>query len=102
MVDLRSKEITGKEASSVLDKVRITVNKNLIPFDPQSPMVTSGIRIGTPTITSRGMGEGEMKTIAELIDQAITQKDDEKELAKVNEAVHHLTKIFPIYKDLRM
>jgi len=102
MVDLRSKDITGKEVSSVLDKVRITVNKNLIPFDPQSPMVTSGIRIGTPTITSRGMGEGEMKTIAELIDQAITQKDDEKELAKVIEAVHHLTEIFPIYKDLRM
>ena len=102
MIDLRSKDITGKEASSVLDKVRITVNKNLIPFDPQSPMVTSGIRIGTPTITSRGMGEGEMKTIAELIDQAITQKDDEKELAKVIEAVHHLTEIFPIYKDLRM
>lgn len=102
MVDLRSKNIMGKEASSVLNKVRITVNKNLIPFDPQSPMVTSGIRIGTPTVTSRGMGEGEMKTIAELIDQAITQKDDEKELAKVIEAVHHLTEIFPIYKDLRM
>jgi len=64
MVDLRSKNITGKEASAVLDKVCITVNKNLIPFDPQKPMVTSGIRIGTPTITSRGMGEEEMKMIA--------------------------------------
>ena len=102
MTDLRSKNITGKEASAVLDKVSITVNKNLIPFDPQSPMVTSGLRIGTPTITSRGMGEEEVKTIAQLIDQAIIQKDNEVELAKVSEAVHHLTEIFPIYKDLRM
>ncbi len=101
MVDLRSKNITGKETSAVLDKVRITVNKNLIPFDPQKPMVTSGIRIGTPTITSRGMGEEEMKTIAELIDKAIVQRDDAAELSNVNQAVHHLTEIFPIYKDLR-
>jgi len=102
MADLRSKNITGKEASSVLDKVCITVNKNLIPFDPQKPMVTSGIRIGTPTITSRGMGEKEMKTIAELIDKAIVQRDDDAELSKVNEGVHHLTEIFPIYKDLKV
>lgn len=101
MVDLRSKNITGKEASAVLDKVRITVNKNLIPFDPQKSMVTSGIRIGTPTITSRGMGEEEMKMIAELIDKAIVQRDDAAELSDVNKAVHHLTEIFPIYKDLR-
>jgi len=102
MADLRSKNITGKETSSVLDKVGITVNKNLIPFDPQKPMVTSGIRIGTPTVTSRGMGEEEMKTIAKLIDKAITQKDNEADLAKVNEAVHHLTEMFPIYEDLKM
>ena len=102
MVDLRPKNITGKEASSVLDKVRITVNKNLIPFDLQSPMVTSGIRVGTPTVTSRGMGEEEMKTIAKLMDQAILQKGNESELAKVNKAVHHLTEIFPIYSDLKM
>lgn len=102
MVDLRQKDISGKEASAVLDKARITVNKNLIPFDSQSPMVTSGIRIGTPTVTSRGMGEEEMKVIAELIDQAITRKDDEKELTKINESVHQLTGSFPIYKELRM
>lgn len=102
MADLRSKNITGKEASSVLDQARITVNKNLIPFDPQSPMVTSGIRIGTPTVTSRGMGEEEMKTIAKLIDQAIVQKDNKAELDKVSKAVRHLTETFPIYKGLRV
>jgi glycine hydroxymethyltransferase len=101
MVDLRSKNITGKEASTVLDKVRITVNKNLIPFDPQVPVVTSGIRIGTPTVTSRGMGEKEMRTIAGLMDLAITRKDDERELAKVGKAVRRLTEAFPIYGDLR-
>lgn len=102
MVDLRSKNITGKEASAVLDKVRITVNKNLIPFDPQSPVVTSGIRIGTPTVTSRGMGEEEMKTIAHLIDRAIEYKNDETELASVNETVNNLTGIFTIYKNLKI
>jgi len=102
MVDLRPKNITGKETSSVLDKVRITVNKNLIPFDPLSPMVTSGIRIGTPTVTSRGMGKEEMETIAQLIDKAITHKEDHEELTKVNQAVHHLTEIFPIYKKLKI
>jgi len=100
MVDLRPKNITGKEASSVLDQVRITVNKNLIPFDPQKPMVTSGIRIGTPTITSRGMGEKEIKTIVKLIDKAIVRRDDNAELFKISETVYHLTEIFPIYNDL--
>ena len=102
MADLRSKNITGKEASSVLNKVRITVNKNLIPFDPQKPMIASGIRIGTPTITSRGMGEEEMKTIAELIDKAIVGRDDNTELSNINEAVYHLTEMFPIYKNLKV
>lgn len=101
MVDLRSKNITGKEASEILDKVQITVNKNLIPFDPQSPVVTSGIRIGTPTLTSRGMGEEEMETIADLIDQAILHRENSTKLAKVQQTVHHLTEMFPVYSELR-
>ena len=100
MVDLRSKNITGKEAAAVLDKVSITVNKNLIPFDPQPPVVTSGIRIGTPAVTTRGMKEKEMRKIAGLIDQAIVHKDNEGKLAKVKTGVHALTEEFPIYKDL--
>ena len=100
MVDLRSKNITGKEAAAVLDKVSITVNKNLIPFDPQPPVVTSGIRIGTPVVTTRGMKEKEMRKIAGLIDQAIVHKDNEGKIAKVKAGVHELTGEFPIYKDL--
>ncbi len=100
MVDLRSKNITGKEAAAVLDKVSITVNKNLIPFDPQPSVVTSGIRIGTPAVTTRGMKEKEMRKIAGLIDQAIVHKDNEGKLAKVKTGVHALTEEFPIYKDL--
>ncbi|MBN1869112.1 MAG: serine hydroxymethyltransferase [Candidatus Omnitrophica bacterium] len=101
MVDLRSKNITGKDASSVLGKVQITVNKNLIPFDPQKPTVTSGIRIGTPAVTTRGMQEEEMQQIAHLIDQTITQRDNAHELEKIAEVVHQLTETFPIYTDLR-
>ena len=100
MADLRSKNITGKEAAAVLDKVSITVNKNLIPFDPQPPVVTSGIRIGTPAVTTRGMKEEEMRKIAGLIDQAIVNKDNEGKLTKVKVGVHALTEEFPIYKDL--
>lgn len=101
MVDLRSKDITGKDCSFLLDKVRITVNKNLIPFDEQSPVVTSGIRIGTPTVTSRGMKEGEMALIAEHIDRAILNRNDESELNKVKEGVGRLTAAFPVYAELR-
>jgi len=100
MVDLRPKKITGKEASSVLDKVHITVNKNLIPFDSESPVVTSGIRVGTPALTTRGMKEKEMKQVAQLMDEAITHKNDEAELNKVKESVLKLTTEFPIYADL--
>jgi glycine hydroxymethyltransferase len=101
MVDLRSKGITGKDAAAVLDQVRITVNKNLIPFDPQPPVTTSGIRIGTPVVTSRGMKEKQMKRIADLTDEAMTRKDDENELAKVRKGVEELTREFPIYKGLK-
>ena len=100
MVDLRSKQITGKEASAVLDQVHITVNKNLIPFDPQSPMVTSGIRIGTPALTSRGMKEDQMRQVAGLIDQAIVHKDDSARLEQVRQQVVALTETFPIYSEL--
>ncbi|MBU0469023.1 MAG: serine hydroxymethyltransferase [Candidatus Omnitrophica bacterium] len=100
MVDLTSKNVSGKDAAAVLDKVRITVNKNLIPFDTKSPVVTSGIRIGTPAVTTRGMKQEEMKRIARLIDQAILNKGNDTELEKVKAEVERLTKDFPIYQDL--
>lgn len=100
MVDLRSKKVSGKEASEILDKVNITVNKNLIPFDPASPMVTSGIRIGTPALTTRGMKEPQMEQVAQLIDEAIVHHQDENKLAEVKSAVLKLTKEFPLYPGL--
>lgn len=96
-VDLRSKNITGKDAEKVLDKVGITVNKNTIPYDPQPPLVTSGIRIGTPAITTRGMKEKEMEEIAAYIDDIITHRDNDSYLNGVGEKIKNLTKKFPIY-----
>ena len=98
MVDLRPKSITGKDATIVLDKVQITVNKNLIPFDPEPPLVTSGVRIGTPALTTRGMKEKEMEKVAQLIDEAITHRTDEARLAEVRKGVLKLTKGFSIYQ----
>ncbi len=100
MVDLRKKDISGKEAAHVLDQVRITVNKNLIPFDPASPVVTSGLRIGTPAVTTRGMKDKEMEMIAELIDQAISHKDDPSDLNGVRQRVDEITRRFPLYASL--
>ncbi len=100
MVDLRPKNITGKDASHVLDLVQITVNKNLIPFDTAAPTVTSGIRIGTPAITTRGMKEPQVKQIADLIDRAIVNRDNQVELEKVRQEVQKLTNDFPIYANL--
>ena len=100
MVDLRPKNISGKDASEVLDHVQITVNKNLIPFDPAPPTVTSGIRIGTPAVTTRGMKEAQMKQIAQYIDDAIVHRHDEQALTKVRNQVAALTKAFPIYEGL--
>jgi glycine hydroxymethyltransferase len=102
MVDLRPKKITGKDASDLLDEVHITVNKNLIPFDPESPMVTSGIRIGTPALTTRGMKETEMDVIAGLMDRAMTSRDDPKALEAVRKEVLELALQFPIYSGLMM
>ncbi|WP_313339440.1 serine hydroxymethyltransferase [Sedimentibacter sp.] len=76
LVDLRNKGLTGKEAEKLLDEIHITTNKNTIPFDPQSPFVTSGLRIGTPAVTTRGMKEAEMTELADIIDSALSQKED--------------------------
>ncbi len=100
MVDLRPKNIAGKDASEVLDKVQITVNKNLIPFDTAAPTVTSGIRIGTPAVTSRGMKETEMREIAGLIDEAIVHHKDAAKLEAIRVQVQRLADAFPIYKEL--
>ncbi|HEY8347578.1 MAG TPA: serine hydroxymethyltransferase [Symbiobacteriaceae bacterium] len=99
LVDLRPKGITGKKAEQILDKVGITVNKNAIPNDPEKPFVTSGIRIGTPAVTTRGMKEAEMEEIAELIDEAITHRDDEAKLAAIRERVYSLTARFPLFQE---
>jgi len=100
MVDLRSKGVSGKDASEILDKVNITVNKNMIPYDPASPMVTSGIRIGTPALTTRGMKEAQMEQVAKLIDAAIVNHKNEAKLAEVKQGVLTLTKEFPLYPNL--
>ena len=96
LVDLRAKGLTGKEAEKVLGQAGITVNKNTIPNDPQSPFVTSGIRVGTPALTTRGMGAPEMVRIAALIDTALTQRDDAT-LARVKHDVESLASGFPLY-----
>ncbi|MGE0268825.1 MAG: serine hydroxymethyltransferase [Candidatus Omnitrophota bacterium] len=100
LVDLRPKNVKGNEAATVLDEVRITVNKNLIPYDPEKPTVTSGLRIGTPAVTTRGMKESDMRTIARLMDGAIMKRDHKTELANITDEVDQLTKRFPIYQDL--
>jgi glycine hydroxymethyltransferase len=97
LVDLRPKNLTGKAAEKVLDHAGITVNKNTIPDDPQSPFVTSGIRLGTPAVTTRGMGVAEMVRIAELIDRALTHPD-EATLARVRAEVQDLTSSYPLYQ----
>ena len=96
LADLRSKQVTGKEAQELLDRAGITVNKNTIPGDPQKAFVTSGIRIGTPAVTTRGLTETEMHTVATLIDTVLTRKDDAT-IARVKAEVRELTEQFPLY-----
>ena len=99
LVDLSNKNITGKEAEICLDKAGITVNKNLIPFDQKSPFVTSGVRLGTPSVTTRGMGEKEMTRVAEMIDRAISSCGDDAKLAAIKNEVREFLTAFPLYKD---
>ena len=98
LIDLSGKGITGKEAELALDKAAITVNKNLIPFDKQKPAVASGIRLGTPAMTTRGMGEGEMKKIAEFIDTVLSRASDAGAIESVKGRVKEMLKSFPLYK----
>ena len=98
LVDLRPKGLTGKEAEQLLDRAGITVNKNTIPGDPQSPFVTSGIRLGTSALTTRGFGAGEMKKVAGLIDTVLTKRDDAT-VARIKREVRELTDAFPLYAE---
>ena len=88
LIDLRNKNITGKVAEQALVKADITVNKNMVPFDTQSPFVTSGIRVGTPAITTRGLVETDMETVVEFIDQALNNHEDEAKLEAISEQVN--------------
>ena len=98
LVDLRSKGITGKEAEAVLGAAHMTINKNAIPNDPEKPMVTSGIRIGTPAMTTRGFKDEEARTTANLIADVLDNPRDEANIAAVRAKVHALTSRFPVYK----
>jgi glycine hydroxymethyltransferase len=100
LIDLRSKDITGKEASDVLDEAGITVNKNLIPYDPLPATKTSGIRIGTPAMTTRGMKEAEMVRIVEIIDAAVENKGDAAKLVELKKQSLELAHSFPLYSHL--
>lgn len=99
LVDLRDRDITGKDAEKILESIGIIVNKNTIPGDPRPPLVTSGIRIGTPAVTSRGMGPEEMKQIADIIADAL-EKPEEENLKKLSKKVTDLALSFPIYQEL--
>ena len=99
LIDLTNKNISGKAAEKSLEKAGITVNKNMVPFDKRSPFVTSGIRVGTPAITTRNMGTQEMKKIAQLIDKVINNPDSDDNLKKVKLNVKDLCESYPIYKE---
>ncbi len=100
LIDLTNKDITGKEAEIALGKAGITVNKNMVPFDLRSPFVTSGIRIGTPAATTRGMKENEMRLIAEMIHKTISNSADDKKLSEIKEDVKTLCSRFPLYSEI--
>jgi glycine hydroxymethyltransferase len=98
LVDLRPVGVSGKIGEEVLDKVGITVNKNTVPFDPQPPSVCSGIRLGTPALTTRGMGVAEMAHVAEFIYEALANAQSEAKLKAVADNVRELSKKFPLYR----
>jgi len=97
LIDLRNKNITGKLAEATLGKAHITINKNMVPFDDKSPFVTSGIRVGTPAITSRNMMPNDMETVVSLIDEALMNNSDDIHLGRIKSKVEELMKGFPLY-----
>ncbi len=99
LVDLRPLDVTGKAAEEALERAAITVNKNTIPFDPQKPFIASGVRIGTPAVTSRGMKEGQMEEIGELIYDVLKNIDDEKVADRAKQRIDEMCREFPIYPD---
>ncbi len=101
LIDLTNKNITGKAAEKALEKAGITVNKNMVPFDKRSPFVTSGIRIGTPAITTRGMGIAEMREIVKYIDSVINDHENESLIENIKNSVQELCSSFPLYDELR-
>jgi glycine hydroxymethyltransferase len=100
LIDLRNKNITGKKAQETLDKAHITLNKNSVPFDDKSPFVTSGIRVGVPAVTTRGMKEKEVVNIVDLVDKVLMNADDEKVISGVKAEVKEFMKQFPLYPEL--
>ncbi|HRA12971.1 MAG TPA: serine hydroxymethyltransferase [Chitinophagaceae bacterium] len=100
LIDLRNKNLTGKKAQETLDKAHITLNKNAVPFDDKSPFVTSGIRIGVPAVTTRGMLEAHMETIVEMIDKVLMNADDENVINNVRSEVKTFMQQFPLYPEL--
>ena len=100
LIDLRNKNISGKKAEIALGKAEITVNKNMVPFDDKSAFITSGIRVGVPAVTTRGMKEGHMATVGEMIDKALMNAENEVELASLKGDVNAFMKQFPLYPEL--
>jgi glycine hydroxymethyltransferase len=100
LIDLRNKNITGKKAQETLDKAHITLNKNAVPFDDKSPFVTSGIRVGVPAITTRGMKEEHMETVVELVDKVLSNLDNETVISEVRNTVKDFMQQFPLYPEL--
>jgi glycine hydroxymethyltransferase len=100
LIDLRNKNITGKKAQETLDKASITLNKNAVPFDDKSPFVTSGIRVGVPAITTRGMKENDMQTVVDFVDKVLMNLDDEKIISSVKTDVKEFMKGFVLYPEL--
>jgi glycine hydroxymethyltransferase len=100
LIDLRNKSLTGKKAQETLDRANITLNKNAVPFDDKSPFVTSGIRVGVPAVTTRGLKEKDMERVVELVDRVLMKIDDEKAIGAVSEEVKLWMKQFPLYPEL--
>ena len=98
LVDLTSKNITGKDAQNILDEVNITANKNTIPFEPRSPFVTSGLRLGSPALTSRGFKENDMAEVADIIALVLDNPTDEDKKVQARERVAALCKKYPVYE----